>query len=161
MAYLCADKFYIFAHFFLIFKSSLCIRKLFAENKSVKDCMLRLSSQRTAPRGLVLNFCVQTSANFCTLCSICFQRKNLLLICSRLRHSKTIVISSILRLYYIVKCWNSRFLGMFPRNLIWKESMNNWLLWIKWKEAQGAMGSEAHPSFLWYFSLWFYLEFVN
>ena len=75
--------------FFLIFKSSLCIRKLFAENKSVKDCMLRLSSQRTAPRGLVLNFCVQTSANFCTVCSICFQRKNLLLICTRLRHSKT------------------------------------------------------------------------
>ena len=27
-------------------------------------------------------------------------------------------------------------------DLIWKESMNNWL-WIKWKEAQGAKSSEA------------------
>ena len=64
-----------------IFKeSSLCIRiGLFTENKSVKDCMLRLSSQRTAPRGLILNFCVQTSPNFCTLSSICFSHENKLL----------------------------------------------------------------------------------
>ena len=71
----------ILAIFLFLFskESSLCIRKLFTENRSVKDCMLRLSSERTAPEGLILNFCVQTSPNFCTLCSIWSRHENKLL----------------------------------------------------------------------------------
>ena len=120
-------------------ESSLCIRILFTENKSVKDCMLRLSSQRTAPEGLILNFCVQTSPNFCTLSSICFSHENKLLFHPyfvNLWKDEMCVICTR-------KSRHSRFAGgIFLNNLIWKESMNNWL-WIKWKEAKGVKSSGA------------------
>ena len=104
-------------------------RKLFTENGSVKDCMLRMSSERTAPEGLILNFCVQTSPNFCTKISLfpstsleTFQKRMYMLCLKRLTQQISWHISE--------------------SDLCWKESMNNWL-WIKWKEPQGAKSSEA------------------
>ena len=126
-------------------ESSLCIRILFTENKSVKDCMLRLSSQRTAPEGLILNFCVQTSPNFCTLSSICFSHENRLLFQVYFVNLWKFLETKgwgVCNVYQKRQTWQICWWHIFLNNLIWKESMNNWL-WIKWKEAKGVKSSGA------------------
>ena len=113
--------------------------------------MLRLSSQGTAPKGLILKLLCSNFTQFQYTCLVWFQER-------KIASMKTIFFLLKTRPpWFFVVCIFSMYekeqLGtkMFQRNLIWKEPTYNWL-WIKWKEAKRVERLLVQPQLFKYWS---------
>ena len=112
--------------------------------------MLRLSSQGTAPKGLILKLLCSNFTQFQYTCLVWFQERKIASMTTISSKNQTPMISFVVCIFSM---YEKEQLGteMFQRNLIWKEPTNNWL-WIKWKEAKRVERLLVQPQLFKYWS---------